>query len=133
MPNPKQIRPDSSEYDSYYEKYVQLVPESDIVHALALRPNATLTYLRSLPASAGDRRYAPDKWSIKEVIGHVTDIERVFAQRALFFARKAPGLLPGIEQDDWMKVVSFAGRTVDDLADEFEAVPAITHLFVPAP
>jgi hypothetical protein len=130
MPNPAQIRPDPSEYYSYYGKYVQLVPENDIVHALALSPNAAVAYVRSLPASAGDKRYAPDKWSIKEVIGHVIDIERVFGQRALFFARKAPGPLPGIEQDDWMKVASFGTRTLADLADEFETVrKSNVHMF----
>ncbi len=130
MSNPAQIRPDPSEYASYYERYVQLVPETDIVHALALTPNATLGYLRSLPPSAGDKRYEPGKWSIKEVIGHVIDIERVFTMRALFFARNTPGSLPGIEQDDWMKVTAFGARTLEDLADEFEAVRRSTiYLF----
>jgi hypothetical protein len=130
MPNPAQIRPDPSEYYSYYQKYVQLVPENDIVHALAIKPSATLSYLRSLPASAGNKRYAPDKWSIKEVIGHVIDIERVFGARALFFARNALGPLPGIEQDDWMKVISFGNRTLTDLADEFETVrQSHIHMF----
>jgi hypothetical protein len=122
MPNPAQIRPDSTEYFEYYEKYVKLVPENDIVHAMALQGEQTLSYLRSLPTNAGDKRYAPDKWSIKEVVGHVIDIERVFGQRALFFARKTPGLLPGIEQDDWMKVATFGNRRLADLADEFESV-----------
>ncbi|MBF8295273.1 MAG: DinB family protein [Bacteroidetes bacterium] len=122
MPNPAQIRPDPSEYFSYYHKYVQLVPENDIVRAMADQMKLTLAYLRSLPASAGNKRYAPDKWSINEVVGHTIDIERVFGQRALFFARKAPGPLPGIEQDDWMKVATFGSRRLDDLADEFESV-----------
>jgi hypothetical protein len=130
MPNPAQIRPDPSEYDSYYGKYVQLVPENDIVHALALSPNATVAYVRSLPASAGDKRYTPDKWSVKEVIGHVIDIERVFGYRALSFARNTPGPLPGIEQDDWMKTTSFGSRTLPDLADELEVVRRTTiHIF----
>ena len=122
MPNPAQIRPDSTEYFEYYEKYVKLVPENDIVHAMALQGEQTLSYLRALAANAGDKRYAPDKWSIKEVVGHVIDIERVFGQRALFFARKTPGPLPGIEQDDWMKVATFGNRRLADLADEFESV-----------
>ncbi len=122
MPNPAQIRPDSTEYVEYYERYVRLVPENDIVHAMALQGEQTLSYLRSLPANSGDKRYASDKWSIKEVVGHVIDIERVFGQRALFFARKTPGPLPGIEQDDWMKVATFGNRRLADLADEFETV-----------
>jgi len=122
MPNPAQIRPDATEYYSYYERYVQLVPENDIVHAMAQQADQTKAYLRSLPASAGDKRYAADKWSIKEVIGHVIDIERVFGQRALFFARMTPGPLPGIEQDDWMKVATFASRRLEDLVEELYVV-----------
>jgi len=122
MSNPAQIRPDATEYFEYYEKYVRLVPENGIVHALALQGEETLSYLRSLPVNAGDKRYAPEKWSIKEVVGHVIDIERVFGHRALFFARKTPGPLPGIEQDDWMKVATFGSRWLGDLADEFESV-----------
>ncbi len=122
MPNPAQIRPDSTEYVEYYERYVRLVPENDIVHAMALQGEQTLSYLRALPANAGDKRYAPDKWSTNEVVGHVIDIERVFGHRALFFARKTPGPLPGIEQDDWMKVATFGNRRLADLADELESV-----------
>ncbi len=130
MPNPAQIRPDPTEYYSYYEMYVQLVPENDIVHALAVSPNATVAYIRTLPASAGEKRYAPGKWSIKEVVGHIIDMERVFAARALHFARSTPGPLPGVEQEDWMKAASFGSRTLVDLADELEAVRhSHVHLF----
>lgn len=122
MPNPAQIRPDATEYFEYYEKYVKLVPETDIVHAMALQGEQTLSYLRSLPMTAGDKRYAADKWSVKEVVGHIIDIERVFGYRALFFARKTPGPLPGIEQDDWMKVATFGNRGLTDLSNEFESV-----------
>ena len=122
MPNPAQIRPDSTEYFEYYEKYVKLVPENDIVHALALHGEQTLSYLRALPLSAGDKRYAPEKWSVKEVVGHIIDTERVFSYRALSFARNTPGPLPGFEQDDWMKAATFGNRGLADLADEFESV-----------
>ncbi|HTY37163.1 MAG TPA: DinB family protein [Bacteroidota bacterium] len=130
MPNPSQIRPDPSEYNEYYETYVKLVPENDIVHALALQGEQTLSYFRTLPPDAGEKRYAPGKWSVKEVVGHVIDIERLFAARALFFARNTPGPLPGIEQDDWMKLAAFAHRSLPDLADEFESVRRTSlHLF----
>ncbi len=130
MPNPAQIRPESTEYYEYYEKYVKLVPENDIVHALALQGEQTLSYLRSLPMTTGDKRYAPEKWSVKEVVGHIIDIERVFGYRALFFARNTPGPLPGIEQDDWMNAATFGSRGLADLADEFESVRRSNlHLF----
>ena len=122
MPNPPQIRPESTEYASYYERYVRLVPENDVVHAMTLQSEQTHAYLRSLPAASGDKRYAPDKWSVKEVIGHIIDIERVFGYRALSFARDTPGPLPGIEQDDWMKVATFGSRRLEDLIDELHSV-----------
>ena len=126
-------RPEPSEYYEYYGKYVQLVPESDVVKAMELQVDKTVSYLRSIPESAGDKRYAPGKWSIKEVVGHVIDIERVFAQRALFFARKSPGPLPGIEQDDWMRAATFGVQKLEDLVAEFElvrrsTVPLFRHL-----
>ena len=115
-------RPDASEHAPYYGKYIQLVPENDIIQAMTDQTEQTLGYLRSLPGSVGDERYAPDKWSVKEVIGHVTDAERVFAQRALFFARCAPGALPSMEQVDWMKAASFGTQKLGDLISEFEFV-----------
>jgi len=87
---PISTRPDPTEHVPYYGKYIQLVPETDVIGALSRQMEVTAGYLRSLPASAGDTRYAPDKWSLKEVLGHLIDTERVFAQRALFFARSAP-------------------------------------------
>ena len=130
MSHPSLSRPDSSEYFEYYEKYIRLVPEADIVKALSLQTKQTEKYLRGLSESAGDRRYAPDKWSVKEVIGHMIDIERVFQARALHFARQTRGPLPGIEQDDWMKVASFGERKMNDLVDELAAVRQSTlHFF----
>jgi len=129
MNNPSASRPNKSEYAEYYEKYVSLVPESDLVKALALQIEDTVHYLRALPESAGDKRYAPGKWSVKEVIGHMNDMERLFLSRALHFARQTPGPLPGIEQDDWMKATDFAGRSMSDLIDEFAAIRQSTIYF----
>jgi len=130
MNHPAHVRPEPSEYFEYYEKYVKLVPETDIVKALALQAKQTEEYLRRLSESDGEKRYAPDKWSVKEVIGHISDIERVFQARALHFSRQTSGPLPGIEQDDWMKVVNFNCRKMHDLIDELAAVRQSTlHLF----
>jgi hypothetical protein len=115
-------RPDASEHAPYYGKYIQLVPEEDIVKMMSTQVDQTLGYLRSLPGSAGNIRYAPDKWSVTEVIGHMSDTERVFAQRALFFARNAPGALPGMEQDDWMNAATFGAQQLKDVIAEFEHI-----------
>jgi hypothetical protein len=92
-------RPDASEYPPYYERYVSRVPESDLLAALAADRSATLDLLRSVPESRADDRYEPGKWSIREVVQHVLDAERVFGFRAFWFARNPGTSLPGFEQD----------------------------------
>jgi hypothetical protein len=115
-------RPAPSEYAEYYGRYIGLVPEDDLCAAMAAQTEATLAFLRALPEAAGDHRYAPGKWSIKEVVGHVMDAERVFAMRALFFARLDAAALPGFEQDDWVNAATFDAQPLDELIAEFEHV-----------
>jgi hypothetical protein len=115
-------RPETSEHAAYYGKYVQLVPENDIILAMTTQVKETATYLRGLPEPTAQKRYAPGKWSVAEVIGHMSDTERLFAARALHFARNTPGALPSMEPDDWMKVATFGTRPLGDLIAEFESV-----------
>lgn len=123
-------RPDKTEFAPYYGRYVDKVPDGPIVDVLASGMNETLTLLRSIPEARADHRYAPGKWSIKEVVGHVIDGERVFAYRALRFARRDETPLASFEQDDYVPAGNFGARTLADLADEFEAVRGATiHLF----
>lgn len=122
-------RPEISEYASYYGKYIQLVPEGDILGAMQAQLDQTLRLLRSIPEDAGGKRYAPDKWSIKEVVGHMNDAERVFAQRALFFARKCTSPLPSYEQEEWTAAASFDMASLKDLTTEFELVRRSNILF----
>jgi hypothetical protein len=83
---------------------------------------STATFLRPLPEAIGAKRYAPDKWSVKEVIGHVIDAERVFSQRALFFARKSASPLPSYDQEEWTGVAGFERTLLKDLASELGLV-----------
>jgi hypothetical protein len=122
-------RPDPSEYAPYYGKYVNLVPETDVLAAMETQLDATLGFLRSQPPPAGAKRYAPGKWTVCEVVGHMIDTERVFAQRALWFARNAPGALPGMEQDDWNASANYAAVNLHDLAAEFEHARRSNILF----
>ena len=115
-------KPDETEYSPYYGKYILLVPDGDILDEMSKQLEDTLVILRSIPASQAGFRYAPDKWSIKEVVGHVIDAERVFAYRALRFARNDKTPLPGYEQDDYIRNASFDDCTLDDLVAEFESV-----------
>ncbi|MEW6208158.1 MAG: DinB family protein [Acidobacteriota bacterium] len=123
-------RPDANEYAPYYEKYIHLVREGDIVETLGHQIDDTLALLRSLSSEQADSRYAADKWSIKEVIGHLTDTERIFAYRALRFGRNDPTPLSGFEQNDYVTHAAFSQCSMKDLADEFEQVRrASIHLF----
>ena len=122
--------PDTSEYAPYYGRYVGLVTGSDIVDSLAHQAVSTEAYLKALPPSKSDFRYAPGKWTIKEVVAHVIDSERVFAYRALSFARGDAAHLPGYEQEDWMKALSLEDVALESLIDEYKDVRGATvHLF----
>src|ERR1041384_2116337 len=123
-------RPESGEYPPYTIAYISLVPDGDIVATLGSQLNDTLTMLRSIPESRGDFRYADGKWSIKEIIGHITDGERIFAYRALRFARGDETPLPGYDQDEYAQGANFDARTLADLAAEFASIrPATVALF----
>ena len=113
-------RPAATEHAPYYEKYVSLVPEGDIVSTLTQQAAPTLSLLNGVPEAKANSRYAPDKWSIKEVVGHLIDSERVFAYRALRFARNDSTPLAGFEQDDYVTNAAFSEVSLTDLAAEFE-------------
>jgi len=115
-------RPEATEYAPYYGKYILLVPDGDILKTLEDQLGATGELLRGISEVQADSRYAPDKWSIKEVAGHIIDGERVFAYRALRFARGDGTPLPGFEQDDYVRHGSFDACMLSDLASEFEYV-----------
>ncbi|MDQ3585481.1 MAG: DinB family protein [Acidobacteriota bacterium] len=115
-------RPDAAEYPSYYSGYISLVPEGQIVETLSRQLDATLSLLRGISDVQSGSRYAPGKWSVKELVGHIIDSERVFAYRALSFARGDQTPLPGFEQDDYVKGGNSDECLLRDLAEEFEHV-----------
>ena len=115
-------RPDASEHIPYYAKYISLVPKGNILTLLEEQAKNTSTFLSSLTEEQSLKRYAPDKWSIKEVIGHLSDSERVFAYRALRFARDDKTALPGFESDDYIEPGRFNKRNWQGLSEDFEAV-----------
>lgn len=115
-------RPEKTEYAAYYEGYISRVPDGEIIAILRRQMDETLSVLRGIPEDRGDYRYADGKWSIKELVGHITDSERVFAYRALRFGRGDTTPLSGFEQDDFVRGGNFSKRTVADLAEEYENV-----------
>jgi hypothetical protein len=120
-------RPTSDEHNPYYSKYIALVPDDNLSIAgiLADQHHDTVDLLRKAK-SKGDHAYAPGKWTDKQVIGHVSDSERVFAYRALRFARGDETALPGFDQDTFMAGSNFQSRTMEDLLEELWSVRAAT-------
>src|SRR5436305_13655497 len=101
------LRPDSTEYAPYYGKYVSLVPDGNIAAILAAQIEPTLALLGRLSEVQGNYAYAPGKWSIKQMVGHVVDAERIFAYRALRIGRGDQTPLPSFEQDDYVANANF--------------------------
>jgi len=112
------------EYAPFYETYVSRVPEGDILEILSGEIGETLRLIRSIPSELEEYRYQPDKWSVREVVGHMVDTERAFAFRALRFARGDTAQLPGMNQDEYAAGSNAASRPLAELASEFEVVRA---------
>lgn len=118
--------PEATEYPEYFGRYITQVPQGKIMTTLEQGLDATLALLDGLSPAQADFRYAPGKWSLKEVLGHVVDTERILAYRALRFARNDKTPLPSFEQDDYMPYASFAARELSDLTREFGHVRQAT-------
>jgi hypothetical protein len=119
-------RPGPDEYVPYFGTYVNKVPAGDILEVLEAQRVETQRLLRSLTPAQALHRYAPGKWSIKEVVGHVADAERVFAYRALRFARGDETPLASFDENKWMPFCNFDARSMSDLADELDLVRRAT-------
>src|SRR5260370_9228808 len=123
-------RPETTEYADYYANYISKVPGSDVLSVLESQRLQMLQLFAGRSERDGSFRYAPEKWTVKEVLGHITDTERIFAYRALRMARADQTPLPGFEQDDYVRSGAFGDRTLAGLAEEFAAVrtPSISLL-----
>ena len=122
-------RPRHDEYVPYYEKYVSLVPDGDLVETLRTQIGETLSLLRAIPEARASHRYAPEKWSIKEVVGHLADVERVMAYRALRLARADATPLPGFDENAYVPAANFEARSLGSLAHELKEVRRATVAF----
>ncbi len=121
--------PEASEYLPYYGKYIALVQGADLTGALSTQLAQSLAALRNIPEEKSMHRYAPGKWSIKEVLGHLIDGERIFGYRALRFARHDQTALPGFDQDPYVAAAGSDARPWSDLIAEFEHLRGSTILF----
>jgi hypothetical protein len=115
-------RPDATEYAAPYANYVALVPEGPILDVLEQQLDALLALLRDLPEEVGNTRHPPYTWSVKEVVGHITDAERVFGYRALCFARGDSASLPGFDENEYVRAAGFDSYRLTDLVAEFESL-----------
>lgn len=115
-------RPAAGEYLPYYEKYIGLVPDADLIELLARNADETLAILRDQGAEIADHAYAEGKWTVKEVIGHLCDAERIFAYRLLRIARADATPLSGFDETAYVPPGRFGERTLESLLEEFAAI-----------
>jgi hypothetical protein len=120
------LRPQPGEYAPYYEKYLTLVQSHDILATLEDQRRQTLLLLSGRTEADGDFRYAPEKWSVKEVLGHINDTERIMSYRALRIARGDTTPIEGFEQDDYVRNGPFVQRPLSDLIEDFIAIRRAT-------
>ena len=122
--------PERDEAAEYYFKYISLVPRGNIVDTLRAHGDETLAVLRAVPEERARHRYAEGKWSIREVVGHINDTERLFAMRAFWFARGFDSPLPSFDQEIAAANGASAEASLASYVDEFSALRASSiHLF----
>jgi len=125
------LRPAEGEYAPYYKPYIARVPaEGGLLEILERQARETQELLRGLSDEAANYAYAPGKWTIKEIVGHLIDSERIFSYRALRFGRGDATELPGYEQNDYVAAGGFRERTLESLLDEFDLVRRSTVLLL---
>lgn len=113
-------RPEPGEYDPFYQRYLARVAAGPIVPRLAAQGGDLRALLGRLRPDGASYRYEPGKWSIKDVLGHLADSERIFGMRATCIARGETAELPGFEQEEYVSEGDFGARTLDSLLREIE-------------
>ena len=122
-------RPDPSEYDPYYERYISLVADNDIIDTLASQPTRLNDLLTAMPEEKGSFSYADGKWSIKELLGHLIDGERMFAYRLLRISRGDETPIEGFEQDGYIENAYSNARSFGDILEEFSLLRRANMIF----
>lgn len=113
------MKPDFNTIPKFYHGYVNLITEENVIDALKNCKRKFLKRLKSIPEQNGDFRYDKGKWSIKELVNHVIDTERVFAYRALSFARNDDSELPGFDEQEWTPASQADRRKLNELIEEY--------------
>ncbi|MDR0136565.1 DinB family protein [Metabacillus idriensis] len=123
-------RPEQNEYAPYYEGYISMIPEGDLEQILKEQVKETLHLLNDLSEAQGAFKYAEGKWSIKEVIGHVVDTERIMAYRLLSIARGDAVQLPGFDENAYVNQANFNREKMEDLLQNLFVVREGTLLLL---
>lgn len=119
-------RPDLTRVPEFYHNYINHVPENELMTAFKNQTPFLVDFLQKIPHDKVDHTYAEGKWTIKEVLQHIIDAERIFSYRALRFARKDPTPLPGFDENLYAQNAGIGKRKWDDLVEEFKAVREAT-------
>jgi len=120
-------RPDLTRVTPFYHKYIELVPEEDLTEAFHTNSKAFFDAVRRIPVDKQEYRYAEGKWTIKEILQHLIDAERVFSYRALCFARKDSKELPGFDENEYAARSKANNRNWSDLLNEFITLRSATQ------
>ena len=118
--SPSLQRPSAAEYPQAFGRYIGIVPEGEILATLSHQIDEVNELFSAIPSSREEFRYAPGKWSIRVMAGHLADAERLFGFRALTFARADAGPLPGFSEDDYVKNASFGEWPLAELVAEWD-------------
>lgn len=119
-------KPELPAIPEFYRNYVRNVDEDDLIPALINNGNLTIDLIKSIPEASGDYRYAEGKWTIKEVLAHMIDAERIFAYRALRFARNDKTELHGFEENDYTPESNASNRKLYKILEEYNNLRAST-------
>jgi uncharacterized damage-inducible protein DinB len=123
-------RPVDGEYDPYFDRYISLVPDGNFLELLGLQTQETRDFFEKLSEETSNYTYAPGKWSIKEVLGHVMDTERVFAYRALCIARGEQQPLPGFDQNDYAAAAEYSRVPISKVVQHYTALRVSTFFLL---
>jgi len=113
-------RPDASEFAPYYNTYVSLIENKDVLDVLDAQPQKIRSLIGKIPEERGNFAYSEGKWTIKELLSHVIDGERIFAYRVLRISRGDQTPIEGFEQDDYIELSNAANRRIAEMIEEFE-------------
>lgn len=126
MPAYQAIRPPADEFPPSYAEYIDEAPAGDVLRTLRTEAKVTLALLKGIDEARAAHRYAPGKWSIREVVAHLADAERVWCYRMLTFARGDHGPLPGFDENAWVPEQAAERQRFTRVVDDFKAVRAAT-------